>query len=142
MASGSKRAFPIRKGGVFTGRVAVVDANPKAKDWKTDIQAFAQSVYKGPLLSMPLLLRLVFWMPRPKWHFRTGKNAGQLKGDSPTVPRGKPDLLKLASGDEDALTNILWLDDAQITEEQLSKRYATDEQKPGVWITIATVGDS
>lgn len=128
--AGSKRAFAIRKGGQLTGRVAVMDANPKSKDWKTDVKFAARSVaeeMQGNLLACPIRLTLAFTIKRPKSHYRTGKNSHLLKADAPHFPTSKPDVLKLARGVEDALTSIIWVDDAQIADEHLSKVYGEKE---------------
>ena len=51
---------------------------------------------------------------------------GSLLGDAPARPTTKPDLLKLARGVEDAMSGIVYRDDAQITTEYLAKWYAED----------------
>jgi Holliday junction resolvase RusA-like endonuclease len=76
-----------------------------------------------PPLNGPLLLELTFWTPRPKGHYGSGKNAGQVRGSAPRHPTVKPDLLKLARAVEDALSGIVYRDDAQITTEILQKAY-------------------
>lgn len=131
--AGSKRAFPIRKAGVLTGRVAVVDDNRNAKDWKATVAAVAVEAYRGALLAGPIRLTVEFRMPRPKGHFRTGKRSNEIKDGSPRHPIGRPDTLKLARCLEDCLTHLVWRDDAQIVDEILLKRYA---DKPGAWVEI------
>lgn len=127
--AGSKRAFFIKK----LGRAIVTDANPQAKDWKTDVKHEAQRHYNLPLLDGPLAVSFEFHLLRPKSHYRTGKNAHLLREGAPKYPASKPDALKLSRGVEDALTGIIWKDDAQIVTEQLTKRYG---DKPGVKIII------
>lgn len=119
--AGSKRAFPIRRGGVFTGRTVVTDANKNSKPWQAIVKAEAIEAVKGdmPYLSGAVRLRLVFSLERPKGHW----NAYGLKKSAPLDPIVKPDVLKLARGVEDALTGILWKDDAQIVVEHLTKQY-------------------
>ena len=123
--AGSKRAFAIKKGGVFTGRVAVADDNPKSKDWKCDVRNQARLAYPGAPVDGPLKLLLVFTLPRPKNHFRSGKNANALRESAPMFPATRPDTTKLIRAVEDALTGILWKDDAQITAQVALKRYGT-----------------
>lgn len=127
--AGSKRGFYIPK----LKRVIITDANPNSKDWKTDVKHAAQEVYSGPLLGCAIYLKLTFYMLRPKSHYRSGKNATTVKDGAPIYPAGKPDVLKLARGVEDALTQIIWKDDAQIVSEKLLKRYG---EMPGVQIEI------
>lgn len=121
--AGSKRAFVIRKCGVYTGRAIVTDANPKSRDWKIDVQYAARAVYMGPALRGPIFLRLDFRVDRPKSHYGLGKNAFTLKANAPKHPTSKPDATKLCRGVEDALTHIIWADDSQIVSQVISKSY-------------------
>lgn len=132
--AGSKRGFAIKKGGFYTGRVAVMDACVKSKDWKADVKAFARDAWKGqPLLLCPIAFSLTFYVTRPKGHFGTGKNEKVLKSSAPRLPVVKPDVLKLARAVEDSLSGVVYQDDSQITTEALSKRYS---ETPGVLITL------
>jgi Holliday junction resolvase RusA-like endonuclease len=119
--AGSKRAFAIRKGGVFTGRIAVMDANPNSKDWKQQVAYAAREAYGGQLLDGPLKVSLQFYRPRPKGHY--GANGLNKKGRESKAPTSKPDVLKLARGVEDALSGVLYRDDAQIVCELLVKEW-------------------
>jgi Holliday junction resolvase RusA-like endonuclease len=117
--AGSKRAFALRKGGVLTGRVAVSDANPKARDWKNQVADAAREAYQGELLTGPLRVSLRFFRPRPDGHY--GTKGLNKKGRESHAPTSKPDVLKLARGVEDALTSVVWRDDAQIVAELITK---------------------
>lgn len=123
--AGSKRAFALKKGGVFTGRVGVTDDCEKSKDWKADVLAAAMPFRPSEPLTGALSIRVTFHMPRIKGHFRTGKNANVLRGDAPIYHTVKPDSTKLLRGLEDALTGIIWRDDAQIAHQVVSKVYGT-----------------
>lgn len=126
--AGSKRGFFIKK----INRVVIVDACKKSGDWKTDVKFTAANHYSGDPLTCPLHVRFVFFTHRPQSHFRTGKNAALLRDSAPVFPASKPDVLKLSRAVEDALTGIVWKDDAQIVTELISKRYGN----PGVQIEI------
>jgi Holliday junction resolvase RusA-like endonuclease len=119
--AGSKRAFAIKRGGVPTGRIAVMDANPNSKSWKQDVAQAARQAFHGGLIDGPLKVTFKFYRPRPKGHF--GANGLNAKGRSSVAPTTKPDVLKLARGVEDACTGIIWRDDAQIVDERLVKEY-------------------
>jgi Holliday junction resolvase RusA-like endonuclease len=119
--AGSKRAFAIRRGGVPTGRIAVMDANPKAKDWKQQVSCAAREAYAGELLTGPLRVTLQFYRPRPGGHY--GANGLNKKGRESIAPTTKPDVLKLARGVEDACTGVIWRDDAQIVAELIVKEW-------------------
>ena len=137
---GSKRAFAVRgKGGVPTGRIAVIESShDRVKAWRQAVVDAAVQVKAWPALDGPLEVRIVFYLPRPKSHYGTGRNAGRLRDTAPRRPSGKPDLGKLARATEDALTSAgIYRDDALITEEHLSKLWATDPyQQPGAWIQV------
>lgn len=131
--AGSKRAFVLKKAGAYTGRAIVTDANPRSKDWKTDVRREAERNYQGEPWDCPISLVLEFFVARPKGHFGTGKNANILKSSAQPFPTSKPDATKLCRGVEDALTGLAWVDDAQIVTQRITKRYA---DRPGVMITI------
>lgn len=142
--AGSKRGFPIYRGPraakVFTGHVAMVDACETSKDWKRAVAIAAKAALPPGFkpLEGPLRVSFVFYMPRPKGHFRTGKNSSLLKADAPVYPMFKPDVLKLARAVEDALTSVAWVDDAQIFSEHLEKFYQANHpfSQTGVQVQI------
>jgi Holliday junction resolvase RusA-like endonuclease len=119
--AGSKRAVPA--GGKPGARPFVVDANPKAKAWKDQVGLQAAMQYVGPLLEGALAVEMIFYEPRPKAHFGTGRNSGIVKDSAPAYPAKKPDLLKLARAVEDGLTGVVWRDDSQTVDLGLGKRY-------------------
>ena len=116
--AGSKRAF-FKQG---MKRPIVIDDNAKSKPWKAEVAAAAREVYDGPLLNGALAVTFTFFRPRPKGHF---KKNGELAtaGLDAEFPTTKPDALKLARGVEDALTGVIYRDDAQIVTESLMKRW-------------------
>lgn len=143
---GSKRAFAIRKGGVPTGRVAVIESShDRVKSWRQAvIDEVKANNLAGAGLAGPLAVAMVFALPRPKGHFRTGRNAHLLRDGAPARPIGTPDLSKLIRSTEDALTDAgVWGDDAQVAELTAGKLYAGDEGQllavPGALITIRQV---
>ena len=123
--AGSKRAFAIKKGGAYTGRVVVMDACTKTKSWQRVVREAAQAAYSGPLWQGAVKLSLTFILTRPGGHWRTGKNAALLKADAPAFPitRIPGDLTKLTRCFEDALTGVIWVDDSQVVEKHESKTF-------------------
>ena len=99
--------------------VTVADANKKAALWKREVAEAARQAYDGELLDYPLSLSLTFYRPRPKSHF----GARGVRPSATLWPTTKPDVLKLARAVEDALTGIIWRDDAQIVHEVLVKHW-------------------
>jgi Holliday junction resolvase RusA-like endonuclease len=131
-----KTKQPFRRNG---GQIVanVVDANPKAKVWQRQVaQVASQHWGARPLLNVPLAVLFVFYEPRPQNHYGSGRNAGRLKESAPLYPAKKPDVLKLSRGVEDALTSVVWRDDALIVHEELRKEWG---EHAGVQITIATM---
>lgn len=124
---GSKRAFIIK------GRAIVTDANKNVATWKHQVKHTARLTYQGPLLSTPLHVVCTFYMQRPSSHYRTGKNAHLVKDGAPGLPISKPDTTKLFRSTEDALTGVIWVDDAQIVKQDIMKIYG---DTPGAKITI------
>lgn len=133
--AGSKKAFAFRRktGGLGA---SVVDANPKAKQWQGVVAHAAHCAMDGRDIAIgPVELRVVFYVQRPSSHFGTGRNANTVKASAPEWPTGKPDALKLTRAVEDAMTDVVWKDDAQIVREFIEKRYAIDG-KLGVRVTV------
>lgn len=128
--AGSKKGFARGR------HVSIVDANDKSKPWQATVALFASEAYSGPLLEGPIAVTFVFFHERPKGHYGTGRNAGVLKDWAPIAPTGKPDVLKLARGVEDALSGVVYRDDAQIVDETLYDRYGAT---PGVSVSIQVI---
>ena len=130
---GSKRGLPIYRGKKgqpreFTGHVALVEsAGRSLKAWEQDIRAAAATAMEGhALLDGPITCDLLFVRPRPK----ADKKCRLL------APITRPDRLKLARAVEDALTGIVWRDDAQVVGGLVSKVFG---DPPGVKIALMTL---
>lgn len=135
VAKGSGRAF-FNKG--MKRPIVVQDNAARQKPWASAISYFAQEA-GTTILDGPVSLRLLFVMPRPKSHYRTGMNAHLLKPNAPGWHTSTPDLDKLIRCVKDALTNIAWKDDRQVCEmHDLAKIYG---DRPGVQITIKGVDE-
>lgn len=132
---GSKRGFAIRKGGVFTGKIAMVDAGgQRTKDWRQACVAAADAARPATPFRGALKVDFLFVMPRIKAHFHTSKaKAGQLREDAPLFHISKPDRTKLTRSTEDALKGIIWADDSQIVAGITRKEYG---DQPGCHITV------
>lgn len=118
--AGSKRAMKHRT----TGRIIVLDDAKGSRGWKTDVAKAARAAMSGPPLDGPLCLTIDFYLPRPKGHYGTGSNARELRRQAPAYPTVRPDLTKLIRAVEDALTKIVWHDDAQVVQQHAYKLYA------------------
>lgn len=116
--AGSKKAFAFARRDGSLG-ANVVDDNDKSKSWKRSVAVEARLAYDGPLLTGALAVTFVFYRPRPKGHF----GAKGLKPSAPKYPTTKPDVLKCARAVEDALSKVIYQDDAQIVIERIYKQY-------------------
>lgn len=116
---GSKTAFPHAQ----TGRMIVMDACKRNKGWRRLIQIEARKAFKGDPRTEPIYVSVYFTMSRPKGHFGTGRNSDTIKDTAPEGHTVKPDATKLWRAAEDALTGIVWKDDAQIVSQTVRKQY-------------------
>jgi hypothetical protein len=103
---GSKRAFAIRKGGVLTGKAAVIESShDRVKSWRQAVMdAALGAMGEREAMDGPLEVHMTFYLPRPKDHYGTGRNAHVLKPSAPPYPVKPPDCGKLARATEDALS--------------------------------------
>lgn len=126
---GSKTPAPGTKFGVR-------DSNPKAKQWQQEIGIVAGTLRKGkPPYEGPLYLRATFFRKRPKWH--TG--ARGVTKRAPKFPDTKPDTTKLLRPLEDALTGILWNDDAQIVRQFAEKKWVGPGEEERVEVEVVVL---
>lgn len=119
--------------GMRGGRGVMVESSKRVKPWRDDVKAAAIAVRNGsPPLDVPLVVRMVFTMPKPSSSPKRRK----------TYPMRKPDLSKLARSTEDALVDSgLISDDSRIVEyERLAKVFPGEDpealEAPGVLIEI------
>src|SRR6056297_862892 len=122
---GSKSAFPMK-----SGKIAMVDASGKAgKEWRKTAALIGQQAMadKDPY-KQPLKVSFWFYMPRPKKHFRINAKGTFLRDNAPRMHAIRPDTTKLIRSVEDALTGIVWEDDALIVQQHASKQYAAEDQ--------------
>jgi crossover junction endodeoxyribonuclease RusA len=113
------------------GKGVMVESCKTVKPWRYLVSqaAIATGV---PLIRGPVSLSVVFLFQRPKGHYGT-------KGLKPSAPRFhsvKPDGSKLLRSTEDALSKLLYEDDARIVMGTFHKRYCIGDERPGALITI------
>jgi Holliday junction resolvase RusA-like endonuclease len=123
--AGSKTA-----GRTKDGRMFVRDSAKGSRPWKGQVaQAAGEAMNGTGLLGGALVLRVRFYVPRPKAHL----GARGLRPSAPEHPTTRPDVTKLLRAVEDALTGIVWRDDAQVTEQHALKRYG-EPARVEVWV--------
>jgi Holliday junction resolvase RusA-like endonuclease len=145
---GSKTVFPlwrsngslvteVRKGRVWPILRVVDDAGEGNKIWKAAVTIQARSFMRGAKpFEEPMKVEFVFYLKRPQKHYRTGKHAHMLRDDAPEYHTKRPDALKFARSTEDALTGVVWADDAQNVRLCTEKRYCGPEDKEGCSVRI------
>jgi crossover junction endodeoxyribonuclease RusA len=107
---------------------AMYESSAAVKPWREAVKTAALNALHHDdawsALSCPVLLDMTFSLRRPKSHYRTGKNAGQLKPSAPLYPTSKPDLDKLVRSTQDALKDAgVLADDSCVTDVHAAKRF-------------------
>ena len=116
VAQGSGSCIPLKN-----GRCQYVPASGgKLSNWRGYVRACAQDEYRGKPTKDGVHVILRFRIPPPKRQTR----------EFPTV---RPDLDKLVRAVLDALTGVIFVDDAQVLGLYASKRYS---DTPGVDIVV------
>jgi Holliday junction resolvase RusA-like endonuclease len=105
----------MKHGKPVIGTVTTSD-NTSLAGWETAVRAAAQQQCAGAFFEGAVRLAVVFFLPRPK-------SAPKRVTHHTT----RPDLSKLLRGVEDALTGVLWSDDARVIELVARKGYATTQ---------------
>lgn len=127
---GSKRYI-----GLKGGRGIIVDASKRTAPWRSNIAHEARlAMDEREPLSGPIQCDVTLYVTRPGGHY--GKRG--LLPSAPLYPTTRPDRDKLARAVFDALSGIVWRDDAQVVTGSTSKLYA-DGRGPGVEIRIERI---
>ena len=121
---GSTKAF-VPKG---WSRAIVTGANPKNKGWRQCVAEQAQTVAAAGQFLGPVALSIRFSLPRP-----------QSLPKRIVAHLTAPDLDKLVRSVGDALTGVLYRDDAQVIEIRARKVYAGVGTAPQAEITVRDV---
>lgn len=106
------------------------------KPWRILVAQSAVAA-RVPLLRGPVRLSVVFLFARPAGHFRKD---GTLKPSAPAYHAVKPDGSKLVRSTEDALSKLVFEDDARIVGGTWEKRYTVGSERPGALITVIPLG--
>ena len=128
-----------------TGKVVIVDANPKTRKWRDVVSWYGQRAWNRRCLTGdPIRLILTFWRQRPKGDFRTrqGKPSKLIKDSAAAFPITQPDALKLARTIEDGLSKVIYNDDSQNVDLHIYKRFCRQGEQPGVNVVIETMDNS
>ena len=116
---GSTKSFFVKK----LNRVVTTNDNEKNKNWAVTVAQEAAVHRPSALWLGPITLHLNFLLAKPK----------SLPKRRLSWPTKKPDWDKLARSAGDAMTGIVYRDDAQVVEAHVFKSYS---DQPGVEITV------
>ena len=109
--------------------------DPNAAKKEASIQKAQVTGYKG-VFKGALRVNFDFVFPRPKSHYRTGKNAGTLRPDAPEYCCNSKDFDNLEKFYCDSFNFIHYVDDRQIVAASTFKTWAEFEKTPHVKMTI------
>lgn len=126
---GSWRAF------VRGARAVMVADNRKTAPW-CDAVADAAHVAMGNRAAFhdtPLVVALIFFAARPAGHLT---KSGGLRKNAPVRPWRKPDVDKMARSTLDAMTGVVFDDDARVVSLVCDKWFADGDEQPGAHITV------
>lgn len=119
-----KRKVPHRRpdGSIL---VNVTAHNEKAlKEWRAAIAAEVRLRFRDePLAEVGLTLEATSFLKRPGGDWGTGRNAHLVKDSADAFPTGRPDADKLLRAVCDALAEVVYHNDAQVTDMVSRKRY-------------------
>ena len=85
----------------------------------------ANSQIDGKVTEVAIHLDMTFVLPRPKSHYGTGRNAGKVKPNAPSDPKGRPDIDNYIKFAMDCIngTGKVWKDDSQVVSLTAVKEY-------------------
>lgn len=101
--------------------------------FKATVRMAAESAYSGPPLEGPIGVELSFVFPRPKGKVWKKKAMPRLEHTS------KPDVDNLFKSVADALSGLLWRDDAQICTTVITKWVASGDESAHVYLRVAAL---
>jgi Holliday junction resolvase RusA-like endonuclease len=129
-------------------RARMVESSAKVKPWRVAVAAAAMDVVGDrPLLDGPLAASLTLTVKsqpasKPSWW-----PAGQRWSKTMLWrPASTPDLSKMLRATEDALTGIVWKDDARVVQYDRLAKYYCDHpgvdvlSRPGAVIRVRRIG--
>lgn len=116
---------PIGKGTAKFARRGNFVATYKPKktaDYEETVSILAHSIMEGrEPTENPFSLSLILYFPIPKYWSKKKKEDAKRGLLYPTV---KPDGSNALKAIEDGMNNIVWVDDKQVVEYKVSKRYS------------------
>jgi crossover junction endodeoxyribonuclease RusA len=118
---GSTKSFASKR----TGKIVTVSDCKRLKGWEKRVAGHALTAKRpGPLSCGSIGMGIEFFLARPQI-------------DHNDLPTSKPDLDKLTRAILDALTGVLYEDDAQVVTLNVAKRFADmEDASEGASVTL------
>lgn len=117
----------------------LVESSKDLKAWRRKVSAAARFAFHDVApFTGPVFVDLLFRLPRPKSHYRTGRFAHLLRDDAPEWVTTRPDVDKLVRGCLDALSGVGYVDDALVVSLYTSKRYVAADARDSRWAVFVT----
>lgn len=112
--------------------------------WKKLVKRAGQEAMAGMKpWTGPLRLTMRFDLERPGYQYVAGDSSRPVRDEyADAYPDGPPDATKLVRAAEDALTGVIWADDATIVDQHAQKGYARRGQPIGLFVTVAEIVSS
>lgn len=123
------RARHYNRGG-FSGTY-----DPSKGDKESFLSIIHQKAPREPITG-PIQLTIVFYMPRPKGHYGSGKKQCLLKDSAPEFHTGRPDIDNIIKFYQDSMNKVFWKDDSQICWIEAQKKYS---ERPRTHLIIQTL---
>jgi Holliday junction resolvase RusA-like endonuclease len=103
----------------------------KTASYESMVKLAAHRAMRGAgLLAFPVALSLIVLHPIPNSWSKRRQEAALAGTERPTT---KPDADNVAKAIADACNGVVWVDDAQVVELSVSKRYSST---PGVMVEV------
>lgn len=137
---GSTTSFVSKR----TGRVVTHDAaGTPGLTWEQGVASAAlvarTQAGERMVVNEPIAVRVIFYQPRLRGHYGTGRNANVLKLGAPRYPATRPDVDKYLRRILDAMTGVLYADDGQVVTVWAAKRWGDPARAE---IIVWTPGES
>jgi Holliday junction resolvase RusA-like endonuclease len=133
------RGIPAPQGSKrHVGGGRMVESSKAVGPWRDAVRTETQRVMQDHhMMADAVKVEIIVSLPRPKGHYRTGRNAHLLRDAAPSRPAGVPDVDKLARAILDGLTaGGAWKDDSQVVDLAAAKFYCKPGEAAGAMIYL------
>ena len=122
----------------------MVEASKRAKPWRQDVMHQTRDQYRGQPLTGPVSVEITFWLPRPQSHYRIidKQLSNVIKANAPVFSTASTqgDIDKVLRCTLDGLQaktgGCVLADDSLVVRVVCEKRYVTETQGCGAFITV------